>query len=117
MNALIIDDEQEICILLKHILNGMNLSTESANSIRDGQEKYSSLHPGLIFLDINLPDGNGLDHIKDFKYSPEQTLIIISGSERAQDRQKAIVEGADGFLHKPFIKQQVVDIIHRVINK
>ncbi len=117
MKVLIIDDEQEICILLKHILGGMNFKAESALTIQEGWSKYHTLHPGLMFLDINLPDGNGLDHVHDFKENGVQTLIVISGSDRQEDKQKALFNGADYFLHKPFSKKEVVDIIHRLKDK
>jgi len=58
---LIIDDEPDLCFLLKAYLNIKHHEVVIANSLADGLNKIKSFHPDVLFLDNNLPDGHGWD--------------------------------------------------------
>ena len=65
MKALIIDDEIDICFLLSSVLKQKNLDISIAHNLNEGLGKVGNLEPEVIFLDNYLPDGKGLNAIKN----------------------------------------------------
>ena len=58
-NALIIDDELDICMLLSNILRQQSFKTNYALNLHDAQEQLNENAPDIVLLDLNLPDGSG----------------------------------------------------------
>lgn len=110
MKAVIIDDEIDICILLGMILKKQGISTALAYNLTDGLQKVISEKPMVIFLDNNLPDGQGIDQIAIFKEQvPGAKLFMISAMEGLSER--AIALGADGFIEKPLNMDKILELI------
>lgn len=98
--VLIIDDEVDICFLIAAILKKQNFFSACAYSISTGMEKIKEIKPDILFLDINLPDGSGLDIIHSIKASsPNIYIIVISAYDN--ERMHAYEKGADFFISKP----------------
>lgn len=99
----IIDDEADILRLLKFSLRKFNCMVFCFQTLTEGLQAIAEVKPVLIFLDINLPDGNGLDAIADIKKNnPETKLIMISAYDGKSERTAALASGADDFITKPF---------------
>lgn len=111
--ALIIDDEQDICYLLGKMLASRSLQTHTASSITEGLHKLEQYNPYLLFLDIHLPDGSGLEHIKKIRSSHPKTIIVVmSAYDSHSERSHAKEHGADFFLPKPFQREMVDELIN-----
>ena len=76
---LIIDDEKEMCFLLKaHFLGKNNVMV--AYTLKDGLQKIDTLHPDIIFLDNNLPDGLGWEKAYEISdHHPEIIITLMTG--------------------------------------
>jgi len=112
-NILIIDDEEDICIFLKSAIGKNGHNVNCAFTIKDGCKKVSSDSYDVVFLDVHLPDGNGLDYltkIKSTASNPE--IIIITGEGDPDGAEIAIKNGAWDYLKKPF---SIDDITLQVI--
>ena len=110
MKAVVIDDEMDICILLGMILKKQGITTVLAYDLTDGLQKVISEQPMVIFLDNNLPDGQGIDQIAIFKEKvPDAKLFMISAMEGISE--KAIALGADGFIEKPLNMEKILELI------
>jgi DNA-binding response OmpR family regulator len=98
-NLLIVDDEEDVCLLLKRSFRREFKTVETASLLQDALQVAERLRPDILLLDNNLPDGLGLEFVKKFKsINPEMYIILFS----AMDLQhEAIVAGADVFLGKP----------------
>ena len=77
----------------------------SAGSVKDTLAKTMEYYPDVILMDINLPDGNGLDLIKDILYRRPETDIVVLAEDEEDDKEKdkfliAIRNGAKGYLRK-----------------
>lgn len=59
--VLIIDDEADLCLLLKHYLQRKDFEVYISHTLIDGLSSFRSLRPDMVFLDNNLPDGYGWD--------------------------------------------------------
>jgi len=102
LNALIIDDEIDTCVLLTAILKQIGVKTSFAGTLMDGQNRLKERNFQILFLDNNLPDGSGLEqllHIKD-KF-PDLKVFMISAYDGDKEHEIAKVNGAADFISKP----------------
>ncbi len=108
MNVLLIDDETEICFLLKNMLRRVGIDCDMAHSMAEGREHLGTGDYQAVFLDIHLPDGLGYKLIPEIRESqPDVQVIAISAVDNEQKNAKA--EGADLFIAKPFDKGSILD--------
>ena len=110
--AFIIDDEEDICLLLKANLSKKFRDVQYALNLNQGLAFINSNHVDILFLDNNLPDGAGIDHIEGIKQNhPKTTIFVISAMSNL--REKAISAGADDFLTKPIGFKVISDVLSR----
>jgi len=115
-NVLVVDDENEICILLSSIMRKFGFDTEYANTLKEGEKIINKSQLDLIFLDLNLPDGVGFELLSKIDKANQKTkVIIISAHDGSEERKEAEERGVDYFLPKPFSKKSVVESLN-VIN-
>ena len=110
---LIVDDEGDICFLLKNALKGTHYNIDHVNTLSQADIFLKEELPSLLFLDNRLPDGWGINSIKNIKSSyPDMRIIIITADTSAADKRRALENGADLFIPKPFTKQQILDAVN-----
>ena len=111
--ALIVDDEQDICFLLSHILKQANIQPILARSITEAEKLLQSPNSFCyVFLDNYLPDGLGINQVKKWKERyPATHLIMITAHDSYEERNKARGDGADDFVSKPFSKEIILNTI------
>ena len=111
--SLIVDDEDDICFLLKQILQSRNIESYCVNNLADAELFLQTYDPAVIFLDNKLPDGFGVDRIHSFKDKhPSTPIIMITAHDNY--REKAISEGADYFISKPFSKNTILEAVQQL---
>jgi DNA-binding response OmpR family regulator len=115
--ALIIDDDSDICIMLKSVLNNLISEVQFTHTLASGKKLLIGLQPDIVFLDNNLPDGEGLNLVNEIKYSsPSSFVIFITASRSSGD--KALQTGADAFLEKPLTYSSIFEVLgHTDISK
>jgi two-component system KDP operon response regulator KdpE len=101
-NILIIDDEDQIRRLLEITLSANNYKITEASSGKEGLTLASSIQPGLIILDLGLPDADGLDILRKLRDWYHKPVIILSVRNSESDIVKALDLGANDYLTKPF---------------
>jgi len=102
MNILIIDDEKNICITLKGILEDEHYTVSYANTGNEGIRLFEEFEPDTVLLDVKLPDTDGIDILAKLKKTNAAIpIIMISGNSNISDAVKAIKIGAFDFLEKP----------------
>ena len=117
MKALIIDDEIDICYLLSGILRNKNIQSNYVNSLGEAIEALKIYEPEIIFLDNHLPDGMGVDFIGQLKKNnPSSKIIMITAYDTPDDRRKALIEGADLFIAKPFSRDVIYQTVDKLLN-
>jgi len=113
--ALIIDDESDICFLLSNILRNNNLQVQFVNSINEGKSYLKENTPQLLFLDNHLPDGYGIDFISYVKKEhADIKIVMVTAHDTPEDRRKALQEGVDVFISKPFSASEIKRAIQQV---
>jgi two-component system, OmpR family, response regulator len=116
-SILIIDDEKDICFLLSNILKQRDLHPVFAFSLTEAGDiiRHSAAF-SFIFIDNHLPDGLGVEFIKQIKQKcPDCKVIMITAHDNQADREKARREGADYFIGKPFSRESILTTIDRLI--
>jgi two-component system KDP operon response regulator KdpE len=111
--VLIIDDEADIRFLLRRALTSRNYSVLEAQDLKQGFELYNKTEPDIIILDVNLPDGNGVYYARKFKNDKNMVIFISANNDKLADGGFKDV-GASGFLRKPFIIEQLLEVINNI---
>lgn len=103
MKLLIVEDEIELLDATSGYLEKEDFVCETAPNFFEAEDKLISYNYDVVILDINLPDGNGLDLLKFIKEkSPETGVLIVSAKDSLDDRLKGLDLGADDYITKPF---------------
>jgi two-component system, NtrC family, response regulator AtoC len=99
---LVVDDERTIRWTLKEGLRGWGYEPIEAGTIAGALASFESDRPAAVLLDINLPDGSGLDALKEIKSrQPHAVVIMITGNVLVEDTLAALRGGAYDFIGKP----------------
>jgi len=103
MKVLIIEDEKELLDSVVAYLKQEGYICEAASDFETGLEKISLYQYDCIIVDINLPDGSGLNLINHLKNISSETGVIITSVRRSlEDKITGLDIGADDYLTKPF---------------
>ncbi len=103
MSILVVDDNTKLLSKIVRSLSLANHQVRSASSIAEARELLKIYPPKVLCLDLQLPDGNGMDLLNEIRQSgTEMPVVIISGYHSSENRAKAESLGASGFLAKPF---------------
>jgi two-component system, chemotaxis family, chemotaxis protein CheY len=104
VNVLIVDDNEMTRALLRTILSadGYTIVGEASSS-KNGLEQALRLKPNVVCLDILMPDGSGVDLLKEIKKELPKTVVLMVTAKRDVDTVKECLgNGATGFILKPF---------------
>ncbi|MEG2530014.1 MAG: response regulator transcription factor [Anaerovoracaceae bacterium] len=93
----------------KALLNGITLALKCADmevvpchNIKSAQTQLADVNFDLVILDINLPDGNGLDLLRELKKTSAMPVIILTANDMETDIVAGLEMGADDYITKPF---------------
>lgn len=118
MKILIIEDDLSFQEILRKTLEKERYIVEVAPNYRTGLIKLSDYTYDCILLDINLPDGNGLDLLRELKEMKKTgSLIIISARDTIEDKVEGLDLGADDYLPKPFHLAELLSRIKSVLRR
>ncbi len=102
MTALIIDDEIQIRRLLRLALEGRGYTVREAETGASGLQAAVYSKPGVIILDLGLPDMDGVDVLKRLREWSPVPVLILSVREQESAKLAAFDAGADDYVTKPF---------------
>jgi len=108
VRALIIEDELDICYLLKGILRYKNVDADYVTSLGEADLVLRDSAPPVVFLDNHLSDGLGVHYIARVKKKfPDTKVIMLTAHDTQADRELAMREGVDLFIGKPFTRDVI----------
>jgi len=114
---LIIDDEVQIRRLLNITLTANNYKVSEASTGKEGMALAASIQPVMILLDLGLPDTDGIDIIKNLREWYQKPIIILSARDSEEDIIRALDNGANDYLTKPFHTGELLARIRVVIRQ
>jgi two-component system chemotaxis response regulator CheY len=114
---LIVDDSILSRKKLRMILEEANY--EIAGEACNGEEalrKYEDLSPDLVTMDITMPDVDGISALKNIiNYDSSAKVVMVTALGKGSTMLEALKSGAKNFITKPFVNDQVVNIIQEVL--
>lgn len=108
---LIIEDEHAIRRFVRTALEGEGCRVWEADTLRRGLREAGTRKPDLVILDLGLPDGDGVDFIRDLRTWSSMPVLVLSARIEEYDKVAALDAGADDYLIKPF---GVAELLARV---
>jgi len=109
MKVLVVEDQQKIASLLKQGLTEAGYVVGTAATCAAARDALADVSYEAIVLDLGLPDGDGLDLLRQWRRSGfNEPVIILSARDAVQDRIKGLDFGADDYLPKPFSIQELL---------
>jgi two-component system KDP operon response regulator KdpE len=101
-SVLVVEDEREILRLVRGALSDAGMRVFESGTMRGGLVEAGSRKPDLIILDLGLPDGDGVDFIRETRAWSAVPIIVLSARVEETDKIAALDAGADDYLTKPF---------------
>lgn len=100
--AVLIEDEPQIRRFVRTALEAEGWHVFEADTARDGVRDAATRKPDLLVIDLGLPDGDGLDVIRDVRSWSTVPIVVLSARNDESDKIGALDAGADDYLTKPF---------------
>lgn len=100
--VIIVEDEGNLRRFVKLALEAEQCDVFEADSVKRGLIEAGTRKPDLVVLDLGLPDGDGIDLIRDLRTWSEIPIIVLSARTAEADKVAALDAGADDYLVKPF---------------
>ncbi|WP_302954335.1 response regulator transcription factor [Prevotella sp.] len=118
MKILIIEDEKELSDNIVTFLSSENYLCEQAFTCADAKMKVNLYEYDCVILDLMLPDGNGLDLLRNIRNNHNQVgVIIVSAKDSINDKIIGLEVGADDYLSKPFSLPELKTRIYAIIRR
>jgi two-component system chemotaxis response regulator CheY len=115
LNVLICDDSMLVRKKLKELLENLGCTVIEAQNGVQGFEMYKSHKPKAVFMDIVMPELDGLESLKKIKEFDEKAkVIMLSSTGTATKLLEALKSGAVDFIQKPYNKDQIQQTLSKI---
>lgn len=116
--VLIIDDEQKLSNLLSRIIGFEGFEVSEAATCKIGIKKLETSIIDIVLCDVKLPDGNGVDLVKEIKTKfPHIEIILMTAYGNIPDGIQAIKNGAFDYITKGDDNNKIIPLLHRAVEK
>ncbi len=100
--VVIVEDEPQIRRFVRAALEAEQWQVFEATTVKQGLIEAGTRRPDLVILDLGLPDGDGVDYLRDLRAWSQVPVIVLSARSDETDKIAALDAGADDYLTKPF---------------
>ncbi|MFM9916509.1 MAG: sigma-54-dependent transcriptional regulator [Rhizobacter sp.] len=112
-HALIVDDDADSASTLKALIASEGLTVAVVHSLRDARRQIALQQPDIVLLDLQLPDGSGMDLFSDPGLLAESEVVLITGHASLETSIQALRLGAADYLVKPINMRQLQGVLSR----
>src|SRR5687768_12979145 len=106
---LLIEDQEELCKILKDTLALYGFDVTYALNGEEGYEAFTKLDPKLVIIDIMMPGSDGFSAVKQIRaINKEVPIIMLTAKPLTEDLVKAFDMGCNDFVRKPFVMEELV---------
>ena len=118
MRILLVEDDPTTSRSIELMLTHANLNVYSTDLGEEGIDLAKLYDYDLILLDLNLPDMNGLEVLRQLRLARVDTpILILTGADDTENKIKGFGFGADDYMTKPFHREELVARIHAIIRR
>ncbi|MEP7361399.1 MAG: response regulator transcription factor [Chloroflexota bacterium] len=114
---LLVDDEISIQRAVQPLLRSRGYDVQVAGTAREATDAFAKYRPDLLILDLGLPDADGLDVCRWVRSRSEIPILILSAREAERDKVRALDEGADDFVTKPFGPEELLARVRSALRR
>ena len=114
-HALIVDDEGDSVESLQALITAEHFTVAVAHNLRDARRHMALQQPDLILLDLELPDGNGMDLFTDPQLVANSEVVLVTGHASLETSIQALRLGAADYLVKPINLRHLQGVLSRVM--
>ena len=106
--VLVVDDDQNICDLLRMYLEKEGYSVIISNDGKEAVNKFNALTPDIVLLDVMLPSMDGRQVCREIRKTSNVPIIMVSAKNETFDKVLGLELGADDYISKPFDAKEVI---------
>jgi two-component system cell cycle response regulator CtrA len=118
MRILLVEDDPTTAKAIEMMLTSASFNVYATDMGEEGIDLAKLYDYDLMLLDINLPDMNGLEVLRQLRAAKITTpILILSGNDAAEEKVKGFGFGADDYLTKPFHREELVARIHAIVRR
>ncbi len=117
IKILIVDDDKNICELLRLYLEKEGYETRTANDGQEAIDIYSQTHIDLVLMDVMMPNVDGWEASRRIRAKGETPIIVLTAKGETFDKVLGLELGADDYIVKPFDTKEVVARIKAVLRR
>ncbi len=114
---LIVDDDKNICELLRLYIEKEGFETRIANDGKQAIDEFNSFNPDLVLLDLMLPVLDGWQVCREIRKTSECPIIMLTAKGEVFDKVLGLELGADDYVVKPFESKEIVARINAVLRR
>jgi DNA-binding NtrC family response regulator len=118
LSLLIVDDESSLRDFLSIVFEGEGWDVRAAASLHEARERLHESEPDLVLCDLMMPDGSGLDFLREMKAQSEAVpVIMITAYTSTQSAVSALKAGAYDYIAKPFDIEELKIIVRKAVER
>lgn len=117
LTAMVVEDEKVANELLSSTFKNFFSEVTSAYDGQEALEKYKEKEPDIVFVDIIMPEMDGIELSRRIKeINPGQIIIVISASNDIQKISESIEVGVNSFIQKPIDTKKIIELLDNITN-
>lgn len=115
--VLVVDDDADIRNAVCEALRWAGMLCSEAPDVARARRVIVRNRPDIVILDLSLPDGDGLDFLRELRSTDDLPVLVLSGRDGEQDRIDGLDLGADDYLTKPFSAKELASRVRTVLRR
>ncbi len=117
LRALVVDDDVTFQAALADLVREEGFAVETAGTLADARASLQAVSPDVLLLDVGLPDGSGLDFLREVDGTTHAEIVLITGNGTVDAAIEAIRHGASDFLTKPADIARLQSVLVNVVRR
>lgn len=118
--VLLVEDDPDNVLLADQVLSFYGAEVTSATNGHQGLEHLASHTPTVILLDLAMPHMDGWEMVKKIRQNPQTSsipVIAVTAHAMQEDREKALSDGFDGYITKPYAINSLIEDIQECLSR
>ena len=116
-HILVVEDDDDTAEIVSGLLEDSGYSVTTSSNGTEALKEIDKGETDLVLLDINLPDANGIEVLEQARRNTHLPMIMLSGYGKEMDRVRSLESGADDYIAKPFIADELLARIRALLRR
>lgn len=116
-NVLIIDDDKELCALIKRSILSENIEADCCNTGKEGLKKLKEKEYQLVILDVMMPGMDGFETLEKIRAESSLPILMFTSKNDSASKVRGLRAGADDYLTKPFDMDELIARVASLIRR